>query len=72
MVLAWFPTPVGAVSAAAMYERGSSMQSGLPHRRGSIEGVSDLAVGVDGEGMPPPRHNQIMESGQRGTRVAGL
>ena len=72
VVLAWFPVPVGVVSAAAMYGRGSCMQSSLPHHRGSIEGVSDLAAGVEGEGMASLRHNQSMESGQRGTRVAGL
>ena len=72
VVLEWFPVPVGAVSAAAMYGRGSGMESDLPHHRGSIEGVSYLAAGMDGEFMLPPRHNQSMESGQRGTRVVGL
>ena len=72
MALAWFLVPVGAVSGATMYGRGSGMQSGLLRHRGSIAGASDLAVSVEGEGMPPPRHNQSMESGQRGIRVAGL
>ena len=64
MVLEQFLVPVGAVSAAVMYGRGSGMQSDLPHRRGNIEEVPYLATGVEGESKIPHRHNQSMESGQ--------